>query len=73
MKAIVNLETILSVRQYEIAQRLGKGQSIPQVAAQLGIKPGTINRGHMRQIRKRLGVRSCAELRAAIRAASKDA
>ena len=73
MKAILNLEPILSPRQYEIVQRLGQGQSIPQVAAQLGIKPGTINRGHMRAIRKRLGVHSCAELRAAIVDASSKA
>ena len=66
LNVVIDVAKVLSPQQTNIVRLLAAGKSVPQVAEHLGIKPSTINRSHMRLIRKRLGVRTCAELRSAI-------
>ena len=71
MNAVVDLELLLSPKHYQVVQQVAQGVTIPQAAINLSIKPGTA-RTYLRIIRKRFHLKSCAELRAAIRAADGD-
>ena len=59
---MIPLDT-LAPRQYEIAIRLLAGQTRPVIAASLGIGAGTV-KWHVRELYRRLGIHSRAELEA---------
>lgn len=61
----VDASKVLSQQQYAIVQGLADKKSVPEIAQALGVSENTVNT-HLRQIRKRLGVSSCADLRGRI-------